>query len=115
MIHAVGGDHDLRTVSAVYEFPLSQIPQRELEMLTWTADESLDVAEKDTGRTGLGSTAGVQKLQHGDAEQLLGFDVVFGAQRLRNQARSLLLTLRTMHVVLGASFGIPEDMVCLGQ
>ena len=78
--------------------------------------QPLDVAKKNTRRTRLCSTAGVKLSGAGDAEQLLGFDVVFGAQRLLKSGASAPADARDdVHVISGASFGISEDMVCHGR
>src|SRR5262249_56376435 len=90
-----------------------QVPGRELEVLARTGGQLLEVERREPGRLGLDAAPSVEDLEHGQASDLLGLEVVLGLRAGGDEAPPLLTLPRVHDVVLRAPLGIADDLIGL--
>src|SRR5579864_7181771 len=84
-------------------------------MLARPAGQPLQIERRETHVLGLQPAARVEYLQDGEADELLGLEVVLRPGAGRDQTPPFLLPTCVEHVVFGALLGITQDLIGLAD
>src|SRR5262245_22071318 len=90
---------------------LNEEPHRELEVLSRPAGELFQLGDEKARSLGFETSSRVEYFEHGQAHELLDFEVVFGLRAFRHEAPAFPLVLTMDGVVPGAPFRIAQDRV----